>query len=524
MTTFSIQFSAAEKMKKEGKFKEALILFKELDKKTPEDFRVLNQIGLLEAHLKNYETALSILLHSIKLRPDQSYIVVKILHIFVSLSQPQKAINFCQDIMSKGYKRAEFYFEIARLYKRLNDPVNVHNSLKKATETNPNFYQAWNDLANLYRGMAKFKDALGAYNKAIKAKPNYAEGFNNRGHLLQDFKMHKEALADYNEALKIIPNYSIAYINKALVLLMMGEYIEGWNLYEWRRGAYKKNDRGIHKPLWLGDISLAGKTILIYGEQGIGDVIQFSRYIENFKSMSTRVIFEVPKSLIPLCVDLLPHDYQVISYGEVLPEFDFYCPIMSLPCAFKTDINNIPNKVPYFFASQDKQAEWKKILGQKKNFRVGLAWSGLKGRYIDKNPCRNRSIPILFLKELMTLPLDFHSLHIEFKSEDEKETAKNFGIQLHDHRIKSFADTAALMCEMDLILTIDTSVAHLAGALGLNFWVMLPFSTDYRWTENLEKSPWYPTSKLYRADKPGNWAFVIDLVKKDLIDVTSKNS
>ena len=154
-------------------FIQPLILFKELDKNTPEDFRVLNQIGLLEAHLKNFETALSILLRSIKLRPDQSYIVIKILHIFVSLSQHQKALNFCQDIISKGYQRAEFYFEIARLYKRLNDPINVIESLKKATEINPNFYQAWNDLGNFYRGITRFKDALGAYNNAIKAKIKY---------------------------------------------------------------------------------------------------------------------------------------------------------------------------------------------------------------------------------------------------------------------------------------------------------------------------------------------------------------
>jgi ADP-heptose:LPS heptosyltransferase len=124
----------------------------------------------------------------------------------------------------------------------------------------------------------------------------------------------------------------------------------------------------------------------------------------------------------------------------------------------------------------------------------------------------------------MSLPIDFHSLQIEFRSEDEKETAQSFGIHLHDHRIESFSDTAALMSEMDLILTIDTSVAHLAGALGINFWVMLPFSTDYRWTENLEKSPWYPTSKLYRADKPGNWQLMINLIKKDLGDITSKKN
>jgi tetratricopeptide (TPR) repeat protein len=524
MTTFNIQFSAAEKMKKEGKFKDALILFEELDKKTPEDFRVLNQIGLLELHFKNYDAALSILLRSINFRADQSYIVIKISHIFISLSQPKKALVFFQDMLGKGFIRAEFYFEIARLYKILGEPLKVIESLKKATELNPNFYQAWNDLANFNRGLARFKDALDAYKKAINARPDYAEAYNNRGHLFQDFKMHKEALANYNEALKLSQNYSIAYINKALVLLMMGEYFEGWNLYEWRRGAYKKNDRGITKPLWLGDASLEGKAILIYGEQGIGDVIQFSRYIQNFNHLLVKVIFEVPKGLMPLCMSLLPRNYQVISHGDALPEFDFYCPILSLPCAFKTDIKNIPNKIPYFFTPQQKQKEWKKILGQKNNFRVGLAWSGLKGRHIDTNPCRNRSIPISFLKELMSLPVDFHSLQIEFRSEDEKKAAQNFGIQLHDHIIKDFSDTAAIMSEMDLILTIDTSIAHLAGALGLNFWVMLPFSTDYRWTENSAISPWYSTSRLYRADKPGNWTFVINLIKKDLAEVAHKKS
>jgi hypothetical protein len=268
--------------------------------------------------------------------------------------------------------------------------------------------------------------------------------------------------------------------------------------------------------LWLGEDSLKDKTILIYGEQGMGDIIQFLRYITFFRDMATKIILEVPKGLVSLCLNLLPQNFQVISDGQEIPEFDYYCPIMSFPCAFKTTIQTIPNQFPYLFVPEDKKIKWEKILGNKKIFRVGLAWSGQKGRHIDKNPCRNRSIPIHFFKELIDLPIEFHSLQIEFRSEEDVQLAKKMGIKIHSSQIKDFSDTAAIMSEMDLILSIDTSVAHLAGALGMPVWVMLPFSTDYRWTIDQDVSPWYSTSKLFRADKVGNWSYVLDSVKKAL--------
>lgn len=283
--------------------------------------------------------------------------------------------------------------------------------------------------------------------------------------------------------------------------------------------AATKQASWIAKPLHLhataiGDCSIAGKTLLIHAEQGFGDTLQFCRYVlivdALAKSTGARMLLEVPPALMSLLVSL-KSNATLIARGQALPEFDLQCPLMSLPLACKTTLDTIPADVPYLFADVNKQAAWQQRLGVKCKPRIGLVWSGIAGYLED----RNRSIPLSMLERVTEFDLEFHSLQKEIRSTDQMFLS-TFNIKSHTEQLTDFAETAALVMEMDLIISVDTSVAHLAGAAGRPVWVLLPFSPDWRWLLDRKDSPWYPNATLFRQPKRGDWESVVDGIVEGL--------
>ncbi len=384
---------------------------------------------------------------------------------------------------------------------RLDDAL---ASYDRAIALQPDRPEAHNNRGTVLRKLKRLDEALAAHDRAIALHPGYAEAHNNRGTVLQELKRLDEALLAHDRAISLDPGYMEAYWNKALLKLLMGDYPEGWELYEKRA-----KPRRFTQPLWNGTESLRGKTILVHTEQGFGDVIQFSRYAPMLEKLGGLVLFEAPQALVSV-LSTLAGNITFIEAGKPLPDFDFYLPMMSLPSVFQTTLETIPAEVPYLFPPPGQKDLWTEKLGKRTVPRIGLVWSGKQEHSND----HNRSIGLENLAPLLKLPFEFHSLQKEYREKDKALLAGLPTLKDHHRDLRDFSDTAGLIHEMDMVLSVDTSVAHLAGAMGKPLWVLLPYLPDYRWLLERSDSPWYPTATLFRQSKDGDWQSVISEVLK----------
>ena len=381
--------------------------------------------------------------------------------------------------------------------------------LKKSLSLNPNQPAALYNMAVELQKLTRLGEALACYNQTLRLNPNDINALINRGNTLKDLKKYKEAIDSFESALALQPNIPSAHWNKALTHILLGEYEQGWKEYEWGwQCGERGKQRQYRQPTWLGEEPITGKTILVHPEQGFGDLIQFCRYMPMLEELGAKVILEAPASLVELLASLSA-TLSVIKEGDVLPAFDLVCPVMSLPLALKTSLETIPASTPYLNVRDAKKQYWQAKLGAKTRPRIGIVWSGSMTNQIDNNLCARRNIPLSELKPLFDLPFEFHVLQKDIRPED-KPILDNL-TQLHGHQdeLQDFADTAAIIQEMDLVISVCTSVAHLSGALGHETWVLLPYSADYRWMTNENDSPWYPNTELIRCKKIGDWSDVV---------------
>ncbi|MEY4210904.1 MAG: hypothetical protein RLZ92_1285 [Pseudomonadota bacterium] len=437
-----------------------------------------------------------------------------------NLKRHNQALQSFNQAIAINPNYAEAYSNRGISLENLNRLDEALASYNQAIAINPNYAEAYSNRGNVLTTLNRLNEAIISYDQAIIINPNYAEAYCNRGNALKNLKQLSEAEFNYDKAIAINPNYAQAYWNKAFIKLLNGDYLDGWRLYEWR---WKKQPlinsvRHYPQPLWLGKPSINGKTLLIYPEQGYGDFIQFIRYAKLVEQLGALIIFELPYELIAI-TSSLKCQFSIIEKGKTLPKFDYHCPIMSLPLAFETTLETIPNQIPYLYADINKKKQWQHQLGNKNTRRIGLVWSGSRNH---KNNL-NRSISFNSLNTLFKLPIEFHCLQKEISADDEITITKNRNISLHTHLINDFSDTAALIEEMDLIISVDTSVAHLAGALGKELWLLLPYAPDYRWMLDRDDTPWYPTAKLFRQSKTANWEYLINQIRDELLKKLSNH-
>jgi hypothetical protein len=305
--------------------------------------------------------------------------------------------------------------------------------------------------------------------------------------------------------------------NLALCRLLAGDFARGWAGYEWRWNVPQLagqigERRRYAQPLWLGAEPLQGRTLLLYGEGGLGDTLQFCRYAKLAADAGARVILEVPGALQALLRNLAGVS-QLVEKGGALPAFDLHCPLPSLPLAFGTTLDNVPSPRSYIAASPARLAEWNARLGESSQPRVGLVWSGGTKHTND----RNRSIALRELIEYLPRQFQYVSLQKETRGSDEDALRSRADILRFDGRLDDFADTAALCQLMDVVVSVDTSVAHLSGAMGRPVWLLLPCVPDWRWLLGREDSVWYPSARLLRQDKAGDWAGVLARVRSELL-------
>jgi hypothetical protein len=311
--------------------------------------------------------------------------------------------------------------------------------------------------------------------------------------------------------LAVRPDYAEAHLNEALLRLLIGDFDRGWAKYEWRWRIPSLALSERKFPLWRGADAIDGKTILIHSEQGLGDAIQFCRYVSLVAARGARVILEVEKPLCELMTGLAGAS-AIIPKGSPLPHVDMQCPMLSLPLAFGTRLETIPSATPYLSVSAQALKAWQTRLGPKARPRVGLVWSG---RSAHKND-RNRSISLRSLLSFFDIDATFVSLQTDVRADDAAVMKDRGDILDCGDALEDFADTAALVSQLDLVIAADTSVAHLAGALAKPVWVLLPYVPDWRWLLARDDSPWYPTARLFRQSQIGKWDDVIAQVRAAL--------
>jgi hypothetical protein len=391
-------------------------------------------------------------------------------------------------------------------------------NLVSALELEPHNPIVYNNLGVCYFSLDQFESALQSYLRAISLDPSYVEAHNNLGNALVKLFQIEEAITSYDQALAVDSSYVEAYWNKALALLQLGRFSEGWVLHEsrWAKPSFQPIVRNFAQPIWDGSFSVADKTLLLHAEQGLGDTLQFVRYVEMVQSLGARLVVEVQAPLAPLLEGL--EGVTLVKQGDPLPPFECHCPLMSLPLAFQTTLSSIPSAVPYLKPSSEKERFWAEKLGSTSGLRVGLVWSGDPRHQNDKN----RSIPLAELMAALPPGCAYVSLQSEIRDSDRQalddcDRLVHFGSELTD-----FSDTAALCAQMDLVVCVDTSVAHLSGALGKPTFLLLPYNPDWRWLLNRTDSPWYPTMQLYRQAQLGSWQSALEKVIADLLGLEQR--
>jgi tetratricopeptide (TPR) repeat protein len=394
-------------------------------------------------------------------------------------------------------------------------------SHERALAVQPDHVAGLNNRGVTLHKLGRLDESLASYDHALAIRPDYAEAFTNRGVTLHDLMRFDEALASYDRALILRPDCADTHFFEGLSKLLTGDFSRGWIEYEWRRNrstGFSKRD--FPQPLWLGREEIAGKTILLHSEQGFGDTIQFCRYAPLVAARGARVIVEVEQPLQDLLTSLAGAT-QIIARGSALPDFDFHCPLLSLPLAFDTRLETIPSSTPYLRSPMQNPPDRNTRLETGPRPRIGLAWSGNAEHTRD----RERSIRLRTLLPLLDVEATFVSLQKQVRAAD-TETLKECGNILHfGDELEDFSHTAALMSQLDLVISVDTSIAHLAGALGKPVWVLLTYVPDWRWLLDRDDSPWYPTARLFRQNNFRDWDYVIARVRDALVKfVESKRS
>jgi hypothetical protein len=399
----------------------------------------------------------------------------------------------------------------------LKRPAEALAAFDRALQLKPDFAEALSNRGLVLHELDRLDEALAAYDRSLQLRPDLADSHANRGNALQELGRHEEALAAYGRALAAWPGHEAIYLNESLSRLVTGDLAGGWPRYEWRwqHNSELPPARQFAEPLWLGREPIAGRTILVYAEQGLGDTIQFCRYARLLAERGATVLLRVQPPLVAL-LQGLEGVSLVFGAGEAPPPFDVHCPLLSLPLAFGTTLETIPPGGAYLrptgatFAG--RLAAWGARLGATDRPRVGLVWSG---NVHHKND-RNRSIPLQAFAAIASPRARFIALQNEIRDADRAVLAQRGDIEWHGDALVDFAETAALVAQLDLVISVDTSVAHLAAAMGKPVWLLLPLNPDWRWLLGREDSPWYESMRLFRQTRRAAWGDVLERVGEEL--------
>lgn len=507
----------------------------------------------LDAQYK-YEEAIDNYRKAINLRPNYMQAFFNMGNSYRASGNSVAAVSCYEQVLTLTPDFLPALLSLGEIFKELQRYDQAEEYFATSIRTEPQNVFAWRGLGDSLHGQEHFTQAIQAYRqalaidstkvstynmmglsyhhsdqpaqaeacfrKALTLTPNDPALLNNLGTLLHSQERTDEAISVYRQLLNLDPNYAEGHWNLSLALLANGEFSEGWQEYEWRS---KKNipvtARTFSCPRWDGS-PLNGKTILLHCEQGFGDTIQFARYVPMVTQQGCKVILECQSLALKSLLKSLD-GVEIVVSGDKLPSFDYYLPLLSLPLIFNTTISSIPVHIPYLAANNDDIKIWQQRLAKTTKFRIGLAWFGRQNIILN----RKRSCQLETFAPLVSLPnTEFYSLQVGEGSE--QYSCCSFSDNLLDYSggFHDFADTAAFIMNLDLVITIDSAVAHLAGSLGIPTWTILPFGADWRWLQKRHDSPWYPTMRLFRQPAIGDWQSVVNSLQESLLSTLNSHT
>jgi len=478
--------------------------------------RELFDLGLAFYVQKQHQKALDSFDLAIRLQPDFFEAHGNRGAMLAALGRHHEAIESYRNALAIKPDFADAHCNLGSALTHLQRYDEALASLDRALELRPDYPDALYNRGNALKPLKRYEEALASYDRAIALQPNHADAHNNRGQVLRELERYDEALASYDRALELRPQHIMAHCNAAALRLLTGDFERGWAHYEWRwqKKSVIPLKRNFSQPAWGGGDPIAGKTILVHSEQGLGDTIQFCRYVPLVAARGARVIFEVQQTLQTLMTSLGGRA-QLVPKGGPLPAFDLHCPLVSLPRAFGTRLETIPTATRYLSAPAQRMTTWQSRLQGQPGPRIGLVWSGNPGHERD----RERSIALrefLPLLDALGAEATFVSLQKDVCADDAVVLKTRADVLDCGNALEDFSDTAALISQLDLVISVDTSVAHLAGALGKPVWILLTYFPDWRWLLGRDDSPWYPTTRLFRQDGSRTWEGVIARVREML--------
>jgi tetratricopeptide (TPR) repeat protein len=418
-----------------------------------------------------------------------------------------EAADYCRQALARDSNLAEALNDLAVFHLDRGDFQEATELCRAAIQRQPGYAEAHYNLGTAQFEAGSEAEAAASYQRAIELKPEFAEAHHNLGNAWLALGEIERAEAAYVAALKLKPDWPACRWQQSLPLLMRGDFVRGWEEYEWRWKTGQLPLREFERPRWDGQ-RLRSETVLLYAEQGLGDTIQFIRYAPLVKERGATVVVECPRPLVKLLARCAGID-RLVAEGDELPPFGLQAPLLSLPGIFGTSLETIPASTPYLFADAALVDEWREKLSDLCGLRIGINWQGRQGH----GTFRRRDIPLECWPTLAQIP------GVQLVSLQQGPTREEFAalanrvplVHFDEQRAEThgpFMDTAALMMNLDLVITSDTSVPHLAGGLGVPVWLALPFASDWRWLLDRSDSPWYPTMRVFRQKKPGDWAGV----------------
>lgn len=475
-----------------------------------------NFLGVLEMGRKNFDAATYCIQSAIQLVPNWAEAHVNLGWIFHEQRKLDEAASCYRRALQLNPELAEAHHNLGLAIHDAGQPAAGIEHYRRALAIHPDYPHAHTNLANALKSQGHIDEAIAHYQAALAVKPDFAEAIHNLGSTWQSQGRFRESLACYERAVQIAPGFAEAQKNLAQLHLLLEDFETGWPRYEWRWKTGEIPPPVFTQPRWSGE-PLTGQTILLCAEQGFGDTLQFIRYAPLLQGLGAKVVVLSPRSLVPLLSRCRGID-QLCGDEASLPEFDCYISLLSLPGVFQTTIATIPANVPYLFADESLVESWKAKLEPIRGLRVGINWQGRGG----DGDFRLRDLPLQELAKLAEIPgVQLISLQRGEAREQLLANAPRLPIVDLGDEIDTangaFMDTAAIMRSLDLVITSDTAVAHLAGGLGVTVWMGLPLVPNWRWFLNRSDSPWYPTMRVFRQTRANDWSNVLAEMREELV-------
>jgi len=501
-----------------GDYAESAASSREALRLRPDFPEALNTLGSAEFGLGQFAEAEACYREAFALKSDLASAHINLGNVLYALQRYAEAESSYRAALKINAALADAHASRGRVQMTLGRPIEAESSYREALRLKPEDPLTLTGLGNALYTVGRYADAEASYRAALRLDPEYLDAHGNLGRVLATMGRDEEADASYREVLRRRPDQVEAHTNRSMALLLAGRFEEGWKEYEWRwKTPYLvARARALPQPHWDGS-AIGDRVLLVHAEQGLGDTLQFCRYAPLVSGLG-RVIFEVPKPLLRL-LSRLPGIAEVIAAGSALPAFDAHCPLLSLPRVMGTTLDTIPGNTPYLTADPAEVQAWRERLASLPGLRVGLVWAGDPRTHVPEMAAIDvrRSIALNALAPLAQVSgVSFVSLQ---KGTPAAQAAQapvgmnltDFTAELHD-----MAATAALIEALDLVISVDTSVAHLAGGLGKRTWLLNRYDTCWRWLRDRDDSPWYPTLRQFRQTTPGDWSAVIERVKHEL--------